>query len=113
MGKTHHRRDHARFSPFVVHRRHVLVAGLFAAMAKRQTLSLSDLSALGTEDRIAVMNMVKEGEVTIDEAIAKVKGEAMLKQKRVGHCHPQRLWAGTGVYIAKRGSEQAVGLQCT
>lgn len=50
-------------------------------MAGKATLSLSDLSALGPEDRMAVMNMVKEGEVTIDEAIAKVKGEALLKQK--------------------------------
>lgn len=48
-----------------------------------QTLSLSDLSALGAEDRMAVMNMVKDGEVSIDEAIARVKGEAMLKAGKV------------------------------
>jgi len=44
-------------------------------------LSLSDLSALGAEDRIAVMNMVKEGEVTIDQAIAKVKAEVLFKEQ--------------------------------
>ncbi len=46
-------------------------------------LSLADLSALGAEDRIAVMNMFKDGEVTIDEAIARVKGEALLKAGKV------------------------------
>ena len=59
----------------------LLLSSNRSRMAGKSTLSLSDLSALGPEDRMAVMNMVKEGEVTIDEAIAKVKGEAMLKAK--------------------------------
>ena len=54
-----------------------------AAKKEGATLSLADLSALGAEDRMAVMNMVKDGEVSIDEAIARVKGEAMLKAGKV------------------------------
>lgn len=39
----------------------------------------SELSQLGTEDRIAVLNMVKEGEATVEEAIAKFKAEVMFR----------------------------------
>eukprot|EP00041_Stephanoeca_diplocostata_P027565 m.760612 g.760612 ORF g.760612 m.760612 type:complete len:786 (+) comp23200_c2_seq1:185-2542(+) len=39
----------------------------------------SELSQLGAEDRIAVLNMVKEGEATVEEAIAKFKAEVMFR----------------------------------
>eukprot|EP00041_Stephanoeca_diplocostata_P023403 m.574780 g.574780 ORF g.574780 m.574780 type:complete len:780 (-) comp22283_c0_seq2:640-2979(-) len=51
-----------------------------AAIPRGQTISLSELSHLGPEDRIAAMNMVKEGEMTIEEAIIRVKSEAKEKE---------------------------------
>lgn len=43
------------------------------------TLSVADLAAMGAEDRIAVLKMVREGEYTIDQAISKVKAEVAFK----------------------------------
>lgn len=45
-----------------------------------KNLDLSDLSQLGPEDRIAVMRMVKDGEISVDEAVRRVKGDADLKK---------------------------------
>lgn len=51
----------------------------------KETLNLDDLATLGPEDRIAVMRMVKDGELGVDEAIRKVKGEVeILKGGRFG-----------------------------
>jgi hypothetical protein len=67
-------------------------------------LSLADLTALGAEDRIAVMNMVKDGEVTIDEAIARVKGEALLKAGKVCHRLLLFLVCGNGMLMGLWGT---------
>eukprot|EP00049_Salpingoeca_infusionum_P028081 m.36101 g.36101 ORF g.36101 m.36101 type:complete len:738 (+) comp9967_c0_seq1:168-2381(+) len=42
-------------------------------MSRKDTFNLSDLSKLSQDDRIAAMRMVAEGEMTIDDAIARLK----------------------------------------
>jgi hypothetical protein len=42
---------------------------------RHDTLSTTDLSRLSLDDRIAVMNMVKEGELSVEDAVARVKGQ--------------------------------------
>eukprot|EP00041_Stephanoeca_diplocostata_P022259 m.529028 g.529028 ORF g.529028 m.529028 type:complete len:716 (-) comp22016_c0_seq1:1266-3413(-) len=40
---------------------------------RAQTVNLSEITAVGSENSMAIMEMVKEGEMTLDEAIASVK----------------------------------------
>mmetsp|Transcript_30723 Transcript_30723/g.92115 ORF Transcript_30723/g.92115 Transcript_30723/m.92115 type:complete len:781 (+) Transcript_30723:192-2534(+) len=51
-----------------------------ASLVSQKALMPSELQELGAEDRIAAMNMVKDGEASVDEAIAKVKGEVAFKR---------------------------------
>lgn len=48
--------------------------------ARGQSISIAELNHFGPEDRIAVMDMVKSGELTIEEAMIKVKSEAAEKE---------------------------------
>ena len=54
------------------------------------TFNLAELSKLSQDDRIAAMRMVAEGEMTIDDAVAKLKmqtgsGDKSLTLRGVGH----------------------------
>eukprot|EP00037_Helgoeca_nana_P032154 m.412471 g.412471 ORF g.412471 m.412471 type:complete len:770 (-) comp28856_c0_seq1:175-2484(-) len=74
-----------------------------AAIPRGQTISLQELGQLGAEDRIAAMNLVKEGEMTPEEAIIRVKAEA--KEKELAKQGVRRKGIGRrgGVKKANRG----------
>ena len=53
-------------------------------MAGSDKLTLGEMEQLSVDDRMAVMNMVKDGELSVPEAIARVKGDADTKRRNTG-----------------------------
>eukprot|EP00038_Savillea_parva_P001279 m.102832 g.102832 ORF g.102832 m.102832 type:complete len:835 (-) comp10450_c0_seq2:456-2960(-) len=73
------------------------------AIPRSQTISLQELSQLGPEDRIAAMNLVKEGEMTPEEAIIRVKAEAKEKELAKQGVRSKGIGRRGGMKKANRG----------